>query len=787
MQKLALSYDVSGTLCVCACVRVQDKNVMDNKLKLDNLVSEGKEREGTLQKLEDDLQRATAALAEIPEDTAVEEQVRELQRENQRHTDALDDAQDMLRQMGQENRTIERELTGLQQKADQLRNVNAQRLQRACQLRGQHQLVEIYEWVQAQKRAGKFQGLVFGPIFLELTVKDPLHMKFLERAVQKKFSYMVQTKTDWDYLIDNFKRKGWTESVIQMPSNTAINPKRNLPNLKRRGLSGYLDDLVECDPALKPALIKFFNLDQMGYMMTESKENVLDLLPQTPQDRADYPMVVFTPSYEWNVKFSRYGQQDRSAHSQTLPNPSGLFHSVDSRDLEAVESDMQALAQRRQELGQRVQKATQAKFELQETVKGLLDKIRELNRSKNRRKQQQRAVEVVKQHIQKEQQGAKTLSSRMEKVQKELRDLNTARFKKAQALAKVVESWSECALKRAGLILNKTERHAVLEHAKAQLDALSDDYHRLEKQLKQASAEYEQQKRVAQEQKKVAKREAALGEVAPAKFKLTDPEVIKERGDGPITYKDLFRQSNMPDELEELDLRVSELTAQADAVVTNDQALAQYQELQDQIKELKVDTSKGEKHQKLIKDKIQEALGEWLPTLEQIVGSINESFTKYFADINCKGEVRLGKAGDDQEDYDQYRLEIWVSFRHNAPMKLLTSHSQSGGERSVSTMLFLLCLQKSVTNCPFRVVDEINQGMDAPNERMIFKQISNSSNTNDTPQYFLVTPKLLPGLVYGDNITMIFVYNGPWNVSQSQWDLKKFVELGRAQKRIRAH
>ena len=34
-------------------------------------------------------------------------------------------------------------------------------------------------------------------------------------------------------------------------------------------------------------------------------------------------------------------------------------------------------------------------------------------------------------------------------------------------------------------------------------------------------------------------------------------------------------------------------------------------------------------------------------------------------------------------------------------------------ERSVATMLFLLCLQ-DVTNTPFRVVDEINQGRIVP-------------------------------------------------------------------------
>jgi chromosome segregation ATPase len=49
-----------------------------------------------------------------------------------------------------------------------------------------------------------------------------------------------------------------------------------------------------------------------------------------------------------------------------------------------------------------------------------------------------------------------------------------------------------------------------------------------------------------------------------------------------------------------------------------------------------------------------------------------------------------------------------VSFRAGTPLQQLTGTSQSGGERSVSTMLFLLALQE-ICDCPFRVVDEINQ------------------------------------------------------------------------------
>jgi chromosome segregation ATPase len=49
-----------------------------------------------------------------------------------------------------------------------------------------------------------------------------------------------------------------------------------------------------------------------------------------------------------------------------------------------------------------------------------------------------------------------------------------------------------------------------------------------------------------------------------------------------------------------------------------------------------------------------------------------------------------------------------VKFHNSTELHELTAHHQSGGERSVSTMLYLMALQE-LNRCPFRVVDEINQ------------------------------------------------------------------------------
>ena len=51
----------------------------------------------------------------------------------------------------------------------------------------------------------------------------------------------------------------------------------------------------------------------------------------------------------------------------------------------------------------------------------------------------------------------------------------------------------------------------------------------------------------------------------------------------------------------------------------------------------------------------------------------------------------------------------------------------------MATILYLVSLQ-DLTRCPFRVVDEINQGMDPVNERNVFQQLVKAASQPTTPQ-----------------------------------------------------
>ena len=93
-------------------------------------------------------------------------------------------------------------------------------------------------------------------------------------------------------------------------------------------------------------------------------------------------------------------------------------------------------------------------------------------------------------------------------------------------------------------------------------------------------------------------------------------------------------------------------------------------------------------------------------------------------------------------------------------MQVLSQYVQSGGERTVSTIMYLMALQK-LTNCPFRAVDQFNQGMDDAIERRVFDRIQKECCVVGGAQYFLVTPKLLSGLTFSEHVTFLFVSMAP--------------------------
>jgi hypothetical protein len=170
-----------------------------------------------------------------------------------------------------------------------------------------------------------------------------------------------------------------------------------------------------------------------------------------------------------------------------------------------------------------------------------------------------------------------------------------------------------------------------------------------------------------------------------------------------------------------LEIKVAELTAQLEATVENPQLIRRYDLIhllsflysstvhryEDTVAQL--ETAK----QKLAAETAQFNSAEtsllarieaWEQTVNVIARKLNTLFSKYMSELQYRGSVELVRQGSLQD----YEMQMSVSFRQNLDLAKLSGQRHSGGERAVSTVMYLMALQ-DLTSAPFRVVDEINQ------------------------------------------------------------------------------
>jgi len=279
-----------------------------------------------------------------------------------------------------------------------------------------------------------------------------------------------------------------------------------------------------------------------------------------------------------------------------------------------------------------------------------------------------------------------------------------------------------------------------------------------------------------------------------------------------------FEQEGIPESLEGVDEAIDEMENKVSNITDNPHVMRQYEERKREISKLEaqLEDAGGEKDMK--KKQLDQKLDIWEAQLTNIVKMVSEKFSSYMKEVGCAGEVRLYTGGGGGKEstattaagtgvnemmkcynFKDWGVEILVKFREASSLQVLSAQTHSGGERSVSTIMYLMGLQNLMSS-PFRCVDEINQGLDERNERLVFKRIVENStssgsggggtsssvssttakaNNDHCGQYFLITPKLLPNLegMENDNITVLFVFSGSHNFTNClDWNVDKFVE-----------
>jgi chromosome segregation ATPase len=144
--------------------------------------------------------------------------------------------------------------------------------------------------------------------------------------------------------------------------------------------------------------------------------------------------------------------------------------------------------------------------------------------------------------------------------------------------------------------------------------------------------------------------------------------------------------------------------------------------------------------------------------------------------MGLAGELRIVEDGD----FEKWKLEIMVKFRNAEELAPLSAQHQSGGERTLSTIMYIMSLLQ-LSRSPFTLVDEINQGMDPTAERVTHNHIVALTCQPHASQYFLITPKLLPDLAVHRRQKVLLVNNGVY--AQKRFKLGPILEAKRRAQR----
>jgi chromosome segregation protein len=190
----------------------------------------------------------------------------------------------------------------------------------------------------------------------------------------------------------------------------------------------------------------------------------------------------------------------------------------------------------------------------------------------------------------------------------------------------------------------------------------------------------------------------------------THPELIKEAED----MKRVLEQ-----ELNEIGA-INQLAAQ------------QYESQKEGYKHLSVRIGELEREKLAILDFMNELERKKLDTFMSAYNKVNETFQSIFREMTGEGNGRM--VLDNPENPFEGGLDVLLQFPGKTE---LTIGSASGGEKSVSTVCYLLALQQ-IHPMPFYVMDEIDAHLDVLNARRLATLIRSRSSMS---QFIVISLK----------------------------------------------
>eukprot|EP00993_Chasmostoma_nieuportense_P006835 NODE_74_length_3398_cov_79.214308_g68_i0.p1 GENE.NODE_74_length_3398_cov_79.214308_g68_i0~~NODE_74_length_3398_cov_79.214308_g68_i0.p1 ORF type:complete len:1030 (+),score=315.81 NODE_74_length_3398_cov_79.214308_g68_i0:85-3174(+) len=584
--------------------------------------------------------------------------------------------------------------------------------------------VEVWHWIEAHR------ALLIGNVYLvalelEVSTGDPLHAKYLEAAIPRWLmnSFVCEDPADQAVIAAEVRDKLHKQFclILRPVAGDSPPPSRlcDLEVIRPFGITHWLDQIFRAPASVAAAILDNVPVQKVAVGTAETAGCFQQLSQRVPTLQT-----IFTPDEQYHVTESRYNHQ-RSTRVSPLHPPRLLIQAAANTD--ALKESVERIKRTLVELQAQVQRSQtteqQARMERERCHQQKMDLQTAWEQNKGLRKR----LEHKKLEVSRAQKFGDVAAER-QRIRSRIKTLNQ---KRASALAGITEA------------LKGTVEHT-LQHT---LDSFERDRVQELHRVFQEEAKHKQT-RLNDCRKKAATLEAEYTQLKADLMHLRRQALEKraeyEKRWDVSTDQSIAILKALPDNVEKLQADARAAQLEAEAIYADPAVLIEYTNRANQIRQLsaRLDTLVCE-HEALAR-KLATSKERWLTPLTQAIQELNLKFQSRCEAQGITGVIELDYK--DESNFGTYGIELSCSFRAGEAMHRLDPYRQSGGERSVVTILYLLALQ-SLNQCPLRVVDEIDQGMDASNQRKVFYQMLDACAEPDTPQSFLITPKLLPDMI----------------------------------------
>ncbi|XP_058498969.1 structural maintenance of chromosomes protein 5 [Solea solea] len=675
-----------------------------------------------------------------------------------------------LRQIQQERAKIEGEKTDLRRERDNL-FANSRRLEKKLndmnnmmnakeeKLRGCHRDTHTaLQWLRSNRNL--FVGNVYEPIMLMINVKDPRFAKYVENHIPFRDlrAFVFQRKDDMEKFMAEV-RDGMNLKVnsISAPEKSCSQQQssRNIESLKRFGFYIYLREMFDAPDEVMSYLCHQYKVHDVPVGNDQTKAMIKTVIEEP------YLRVLYTTEERYMVKRSFYSNKINTSNSAVYPSQL-LTITLDAEEKRKLEQQIKDCELKSRDIDEQVKALQKEAANLDRRDNELLAEKKRLSELKGKKRQLEQKISTRQDSLRQMEQSVIDLKKIEQETKEKIAAVNSLKVKVVSAFmvqmklrTKLSMEKVYLALETVALTAEKTKQENDCRAGASELKTIDQMCNRLE-------------------QRKVQLTEQCKGHLRRAK------SICGMQSDDSLP-EDLCKAfGKLPNTLDEIDALLNEERSRAECFTgLSENVVDEYNRRDQEIKHLEKELEDKGTALNAYRQNISEAKNRWLNPLKQLVEQINVKFSDFFRSMQCAGEVDLHT--ENEEEYDKYGIRIRVKFHSSTQLHELTAHHQSGGERSVSTMLYLMALQE-LNRCPFRVVDEINQGMDPANERRVFDIVVRTACKETTSQYFFITPKLLQHLQYADEMTILCVHNGPYMLPPSQWDEKTIIMRSRQRK-----